>query len=534
MELSYESARYQEDRRPASCKFVELHVLYVPDDQWNVKLNKVPAEAIESFISAGFIRVYPDITLKTLRSKLGALLGTEKSIDKFSFLKCVGRSLALVKSKQERDLKVKTFAPPYAPQPELYLLPNVENDSSVCSQSLSPDTSSSSPDHHTYYHPPKMCSLPARTKTKKPVKFPVIPQFSHQPPPSPTLEEEEEEEEEGDEDEEQGYSCSEVEGENEQESLSSNKPDWAKQENQGAPLLVSVTKALQRREPHSAQLKETEETCNKKTHYHRRTRAARDSGVAESLEDRDSGFSLTDGLRKSKDAHALKSKSTNGVTETPAVLSRPVRCTSPPPGLVLAPATHKTTASPGFQTNREEVIEEIKLVREERKQLEWTRQELLRKGKDLLAQNRHRRNQARDGWKKKYFETKKATAPLEENLRNLRQELETFYNKLLHQLQVRDNRGKPRRQGRSSIKNELIIQIMTESHEIDDLRRKVEDAKMKLITEIKLRKQAATELRALKAELAQKKNQSSHPGPMSSVSCGNTTGDRLQVQNTSI
>lgn len=137
----------------------------------------------------------------------------------------------------------------------------------------------------------------------------------------------------------------------------------------------------------------------------------------------------------------------------------------------------------------EELIEEIKLVREERKQLEWMRQELLRKGKDLLAQNRHRRNQgeqlsieekvvnsyifewksnllevnsvaaflplqrkARDSWKKKYFETKKATAPLEENLRNLRQELETFYNKLLHQLQARDNRGKPRRQGRSSIK----------------------------------------------------------------------------------
>lgn len=63
---------------------------------------------------------------------------------------------------------------------------------------------------------------------------------------------------------------------------------------------------------------------------------------------------------------------------------------------------------------------------------------------------------ARDSWKKKYFETKKATAPLEEKLKNLRQELETFYNKLLHQLQARDNRGKPRRQGRSSIKVNLI------------------------------------------------------------------------------
>lgn len=75
---------------------------------------------------------------------------------------------------------------------------------------------------------------------------------------------------------------------------------------------------------------------------------------------------------------------------------------------------------------------------------------------------------------------------------------------------------------------------MTECYEIDDLKRKVEDAKMKLLTEMKvnilmtfsyclcsfliylqllqLRKQAATELRALKAELAQKKSQSSLHG----------------------
>ncbi|XP_044055953.1 spermatogenesis-associated protein 1 isoform X2 [Siniperca chuatsi] len=427
-----------------------------------------------------------------------------------------------------------------APQPELYLLPTVENDSSVCSRSLTPDTSSSSPDHQTYYHPPKTCSLPAGTK--EPVKFPLIPQCSHQPPPTPSPEEEEEEE-----DEEQSYSSSEAEGENEGEGLSSNKLEWAEQEccprqppNQRAPQPVSQNKALQWREASSAQVKESpekEEPCRQKKQHHRQNRAARDSGVAPSLEDRDSGFSLTDGLGKPKDAHALKSirnKPPSGVTESPAVLSRPVWCTSPPPGLDLAMVTQKIAASPIFQTNREELIEEIKLVREERKQLEWTRQELLRKGKDLLAQNRHRRNQARDNWKKKYFEIKKATAPLEDNLRTLRQELETFYNKLLHQLQARDNRGKPRRQGRSSIKNELIIQIMTESHEIDNLKRKVEDAKMKLVTEIKLRKQAATELRALKAELAQKKNQSSHPGLTASLGFGNIPRDRLQVQSTFI
>ncbi|KAI4828446.1 hypothetical protein KUCAC02_022537 [Chaenocephalus aceratus] len=484
MQLSCESVRHSEDRRPASCKFLELHVLYVPGDQWNVKLNKVPAEAIESFISAGFIRVYPDITLKTLRTELRAFLGAERSIDKFSFLKCVGRSLALVKSKQEGDLKVKTFAPPYAPQPELYLLPAVESDSSVCSQSLTPDTSSSSPDQQTYYQPPKTCNQPAGTKEP-----------------------------------------------------------WAEQQcctkkhhNQRAPQPVSQNNAVQRCEADSDEVKENEETCRKKKQHQRQNRGARDSGVVQPLEDRDSGFSLSDGLGKSKDPHALKSirnKQSSDVKGSPAVLSRP-GFSSPPQGLDLPIVTPKKPIHRVFHTNREELIEEIKMVREERKQLEWTRQELLRKGKDLLAQNRHRRNQARDSWKKKYFETKKATAPLEENLRNLRQELETFYNKLLHQLQARDNRGKPRRQGRSSIKNELIIQIMTESHEIDNLKRKVEDAKMKLITEIKLRKQAATELRALKAELAQKKSQSSHPGPMSSLGFGSTTRETPQAQRTSI
>ncbi|CAN9500370.1 unnamed protein product [Ophioblennius macclurei] len=529
MELSCDSQRFaEEDTRPTSCKFVELHVLYVPGDQWNMKLNKAPAEATESFISAGFIRVYPDVTLKTLRGELSALLGAERSINKFSFLKCVGRSLALVKSKQERELKVKTFAPPYAEQPELYLLPVVENDSSVCSQSFTPDTSSSSTDHQSYYHPPKMCSLP--TATKALVTFPHIPQCSQQqqqPPPTPRLEEEEDEDE--DEGDGHSYSSSEGEGENEEEALFSARTA----EQRPCPLKPQALRRCEADLVERNELPDKEGICRNRKQCHRGNRAAvGHSGVAESLEDRDSGFSLTDGAGKLKGTHIPKfiiKKQTNGATEAPARLSRPIRCSTPPPRLHLTGVTHQSAASPVFHTNREELTEEIKQVREERKQLEWIRQELLRKGKDLLAQNRHRRNQARDSWKKKYFETKKATAPLEETLKNLRQELETFYNKLLHQLQARETRGKPRRQGRSSTKNELIIQIMTETYEIDNLKRKIEDAKMKLVTEIKLRKQAATELRALKAELAQKKSQSSHAGLK-----GNAARDRPTAQSCSI
>ncbi|XP_034035805.1 spermatogenesis-associated protein 1 [Thalassophryne amazonica] len=491
MDLPCDSAAHAEEMRPSSCKIVELHVLYVPDDQWNVKLNKVPAEAIESFVSAGFIRVYPDVSLRAVRSELDVLLGAERSINRFSFLKCVGRSLALVKSKQEKDLKVKTFAPPYAPQPELYLLPVVENDSSVCSQSLTLETGSISPDHHKSY------SLPAGTKEA--VKFSHNPLSSQQPPPTSGLEEEEEER------------CS----FSEEDIFSSKKSECVEQE-----VCSRKAKNLKVVQPDS-QTKEKEENCRKKK-LHKQNIVSGDSEKAESSEDRDSGSWVTDSLSKSRTTCTLKSirnESKVEVTKNSAALSRPVQCSSPP----AAEDDHKPA---DVQKNREELMAEIKVMREERKCLEWTRQELLRKGKDLLAQNRHCKNQARDSWKKKYFVTKKATAPLEDNLKHLQEGLETFYNKLLQQLHARDSRGKARQPWKST-KNELIIQIMTESHEIDSLKRKVEDAKMKLETEIKLRKQAATELRALKAELAQKRSQSSHLGPVASLSFVKNTRDKL-------
>lgn len=46
-----------------------------------------------------------------------------------------------------------------------------------------------------------------------------------------------------------------------------------------------------------------------------------------------------------------------------------------------------------FMFSENELIEEIKLLKEQRKKLEHSRQELLKKGRELLALNRHRRNQ---------------------------------------------------------------------------------------------------------------------------------------------
>ncbi|CAG5115822.1 unnamed protein product, partial [Candidula unifasciata] len=53
--------------------------------------------------------------------------------------------------------------------------------------------------------------------------------------------------------------------------------------------------------------------------------------------------------------------------------------------------------------------------------------------------------------------------------------------------------------------NNYVIQSTKLQHEIEDLQRRVENARMKLTAEMKLRNQAQGELRALRAELTQRK-----------------------------
>ncbi|XP_057166511.1 spermatogenesis-associated protein 1 isoform X9 [Ursus arctos] len=116
-------------------ELVELHVFYVPEGSWNYKLNTISIDVVNKFISAGFIRVSPHLTLQALRERLGEFLGEDAVAEKFLFLKCIGNNLAVVKVKQESELKLKSFAPPYALQPELYLLPIMDHLGNIYSAS---------------------------------------------------------------------------------------------------------------------------------------------------------------------------------------------------------------------------------------------------------------------------------------------------------------------------------------------------------------------------------------------------------------
>ncbi|XP_043107551.1 spermatogenesis-associated protein 1 isoform X2 [Puntigrus tetrazona] len=367
---------------------VELHVFYVPDDQFDRRLNKVSAEAVDTFISAGFIRVDSDVSLSDLRSDLGTFLGLDRIADRYVFLKCVGRSLALVKFRQEKELTVKSFTPPF----------DAEDESDE-------DTGSSDTPHLTYGLQDQMESL---------------------------------------------HKQSEI------------------------------------------------DTAAKKKHCFKKNN--RNCGATELFED-------SRGLARNFSS-SLTLKSSEERTDDMVLMSRP---TSPLPAERSSPlSVYSLELYTQETTTKNKLIEEIKLFKEQRKELERSRQELLKKGRELLALNRHRRNQARDQWKRQYFNTKKATILLEDTLKSVRLDLHTFYCKMLQQLQARDGakgQTQGKKQSSTKLKNDLIIQIMTESSEIDNLRKNVDDVKMKLATESKLRKQAATELRALRAELMQKRAQ---------------------------
>ncbi|NXJ34734.1 SPAT1 protein, partial [Ciconia maguari] len=406
---------------------VELHVFYVPEEVWNFKLNTVPVALTSKFISAGFIRVSPHITLRVLREKLGEYLGGVPVADEFRFLKCIGKKLAVVKAKQETELELKLFAPPYAIYPELYLLPGVEYFEDVY-----PLSTSTQQRHHfnAEANGSRLSSLPQQ-KPEKSKRFLESIQSSH------WLEN--------------------------QEVHSPVK--WGEKE----PVPVLHTKHEQ---DHNNRIQEKQ------------------------IQFREEELSTKLFITNTENNDHQKDQNKQNH------LTCPKEYISPPSPLFLALPVNPAQV-PAIQAEEKKVVEQLQRMKKDRRHMEKTREELIKKAKGLLEQNKLRRYDVREEWKKKYFETKKATVSLEDALNKLRQDLELYHQKLLLQLEARDSRKRPNNMTNS--KNYTIIRITAVQHELDQLRRKLDDTKMKLIIEIKMRKQAASDLRALRAELTQKK-----------------------------
>ncbi|XP_032450221.1 spermatogenesis-associated protein 1 [Lynx canadensis] len=429
--------------RPSSSELVELHVFYVPEGSWNYKLNTISIEVVNKFISAGFIRVSPHLTLQGLRERLGEFLGEDAVAEKFLFLKCIGNNLAVVKAKQESELKLKSFVPPYALQPELYLLPIMDHLGNIYSAST--------------------VSLDERqTNTGVAEADGII----HRPV-SVTLVKEE----------------------------PGTDPSF----------LVNTLKELLN--------KNREEAGGKATPKGSQTGKNQigNSEVPGSSEESNSD------LRNKKSLFLWKNEDdrVNTIRTENNQIGKKECITLPDlidfPSLPCQPALSPVITDISLlQIEREKIIEQLKQVKKERRYLERIREELIKKVEKLFEQSKLKQCHACDDWKKKYFETKKITASLEEVLTKLREDLELYYKKLLMQLEARDIKMRPKNLANiTDSKNYLIIQITEVQHAIDQLKRKLDTDKMKLIMEAKVRKQAVSDLRMLKTELAQKKNNTS-------------------------
>ncbi|CAD5120055.1 DgyrCDS8637 [Dimorphilus gyrociliatus] len=151
------------------------------------------------------------------------------------------------------------------------------------------------------------------------------------------------------------------------------------------------------------------------------------------------------------------------------------------------------------------LLAELQRIREEREEIELKREELMRKCKLLHSKFTNRRDQAKNIWKQKYYEQKKKTPPIEEKCAKLKLELESTHKRLMIQMEGREKDGRKLNLDKPSEHMNLRLQATRTQHFIDDLHRKIENIKMKLTAEMKLRHQAETEQRALRAELTQKK-----------------------------
>ncbi|KAM6342732.1 LOW QUALITY PROTEIN: spermatogenesis-associated protein 1 [Alca torda] len=539
--------------RPRTSQLVELHVFYVPEEVWNFKLNTVPVALTSKFISAGFIRVSPHITLRVLREKLGEYLGGVAVADKFRFLKCIGKKLAVVKAKQETELELESFAPPYALYPELYLLPGMEYFED------DPLSSSTQQGHHfnaevnRFAHGSRLSSLPQQKPEKSKQFLESIQssqqenQVAHSPvewgekervPVLSTKRKEDhnnriqekqihfrEKDQNGSNgslftprshsnpaDWEAGKSDAVLQTPQQnhlsQDQKKRNTPKW-NDKAKGTALTLHVNhidEQGQNNQTPPDHIQYRKELTNVENDDHQKdTKLGRDrtqDQILKIMEDQ-----TTEYVHKNKgylqQYRTSKSIADPGETDNQADKNRqnhtcPKEYYSPPTPPFLALSVNPAQV-PAIQVAKNKMVEQLQQMKKERRHMEKTREELIKRAKGLLEQNKLRRYHVREEWKKKY--TKKATVSLEDALNKLRQDLE-LHHQILLQLEARGSRKRP---NTTNSKNYTIIQITTVQHELDQLRKKLDDTKMKLIIEIKMRKQAASDLRALRAELTQKK-----------------------------
>ncbi|CAG7816472.1 unnamed protein product [Allacma fusca] len=101
---------------------VDLQVYVVPREKWVLSRRLYRHNIVEEGISLGFVRVLPQLSVHNLRRELQLQLGSDLIPRDFTFIRSVGNIFVQLKPKQEMELKVKNFIPPFSTEPEIYIL----------------------------------------------------------------------------------------------------------------------------------------------------------------------------------------------------------------------------------------------------------------------------------------------------------------------------------------------------------------------------------------------------------------------------
>ncbi|XP_039263824.2 uncharacterized protein LOC120339705 [Styela clava] len=181
-------------------------------------------------------------------------------------------------------------------------------------------------------------------------------------------------------------------------------------------------------------------------------------------------------------------------------------------------STHESRTSSAEKRNlaiqKQRLWNELQRMKENRAYFEKQRQELVKRAKNTSAQINHRRGAGRDLWKRRYYNEKKKTATLTDLCERLHQQHDTFRKKWpSHQAATLTlSRDKstvlPRADVRPSVKSNSKIQASRTLQSIEDLKKKLNNAKIRLTGEVKLRHEAEQELKNMKQGLLNKKIQS--------------------------
>ncbi|XP_056019192.1 calponin homology domain-containing protein DDB_G0272472-like isoform X18 [Ostrea edulis] len=477
--------------RPPSAELVDLHVYIVPPDIWRERYNNFLNQNVTETISAGIIRVHPERLVYDLRDELDQQVGVEMLPRDYVFLKSVGRSITRLKQKQEYQLKAKHFIPPQAYAPELYLLEISADDRESSRTSTRPQSPySQNPENHrkraNQNQEPGSGTYTNHTNEDSGINvnspedhFDALDRRKQDEDRNDDLhrrlhpendEHRRNGEEDNDEWERRRREDEERRRREEEERRRREEEEQRREEEERRRLeeeraRISKQQLTGSDEGHQyQQIPSSAFTKNSLNFNEGGDPSVNPTSVNYSKEQNSTTVdnSVYGGKHRmkvpggnkdlvntyNKDRERSLQNPENSMNYNKERLKVPEmdlnRFPSPPP-LQMNDSNegHDTESSKqNRKAEKERLLKELEAAREARRAVEKQREELVKKAKLMQTKTQNRRNHdmmnifdARDIWKKRYFEEKKKTPPLEEQCNRLRHELDIIHRKLMNTLE---------------------------------------------------------------------------------------------------